>query len=58
MPQVIYNEGWGQLRSTPPPEEGLTEVVRNIDPTRLINSVSGWNDHGFGDYHVSQLSFP
>ncbi|KAM5380864.1 hypothetical protein ACJZ2D_003388 [Fusarium nematophilum] len=48
---VIYNEGWGQARTSPPPEKDLTEVVRRLDKTRLINSVSGWNDHGFGDYH-------
>ncbi|KAH7313781.1 glycoside hydrolase family 2 protein [Stachybotrys elegans] len=47
---VIYNEGWGQLRNAPYPEEELTAVVRDIDPSRLINSVSGWHDHGFGDF--------
>ena len=50
--QTIYNEGWGQLDDGQPEEE-LTKVVRELDPTRLINSVSGWDDHGFGDYHVS-----
>ncbi|KAG9251333.1 glycoside hydrolase superfamily [Emericellopsis atlantica] len=48
---VIYNEGWGQRNSDPAPEGGLTEVIRKLDPTRLINSISGWNDHGYGDYH-------
>ncbi|KFA46840.1 hypothetical protein S40293_05569 [Stachybotrys chartarum IBT 40293] len=47
---VIYNEGWGQLRSPPWPEDELTRLVREIDPSRLINSVSGWFDHGFGDF--------
>ncbi|QUC19040.1 uncharacterized protein UV8b_03281 [Ustilaginoidea virens] len=47
---VIYNEGWGQLRGTPYPEEKLTQVVRGIDPSRLIDSVTGWHDHGFGDF--------
>lgn len=51
--KVIYNEGWGQLRGTPYPEEKLTHVIRQIDPSRLVNSVSGWNDHGFGDFSVS-----
>ena len=50
--QVIYNEGWAQLNKAPWPEEKLTEVVRNLDDTRLINAVSGWNDHGFGDFKV------
>lgn len=48
---MIYNEGWGQLDDGQPEEE-LTKVVGELDPTRLINSVSGWDDHGFGDYHV------
>jgi hypothetical protein len=50
--QVIYNEGWGQLRVAPYPEGPLTDLVRRIDPTRLVNSVTGWNDHGFGDFSV------
>jgi len=45
---VIYNEGWGQLDSAP--EIELTPMVRSLDPTRLIDSVTGWNDHGAGDY--------
>ncbi|KAJ5014305.1 hypothetical protein K4K57_001609 [Colletotrichum sp. SAR 10_99] len=47
---TIYNEGWGQLRNAPHPEDKLTEIVRDIDPTRLINANSGWYDHGFGDF--------
>ncbi|KAF4993179.1 hypothetical protein FGRMN_6664 [Fusarium graminum] len=46
---VIYNEGWGQKDGEP--EKDLTELVRKLDKSRLINSVSGWNDHGFGDFH-------
>jgi len=46
---VIYNEGWGQPGNGI--EGDLEQVIRGIDPTRLINAVSGWNDHGFGDYH-------
>ncbi|KAM0426590.1 hypothetical protein ACHAPT_008284 [Fusarium lateritium] len=49
---VIYNEGWGQQDVSPPPEKDLTQLVRGLDKSRLINSVSGWNDHGHGDYHV------
>lgn len=45
---MIYNEGWGQLPSAP--ELYLTPMVRSLDPTRLIDSVSGWNDHGAGDF--------
>ena len=45
---VIYNEGWGQLGSAP--ETYLAPLVRTMDPTRLVNAVSGWTDHGAGDY--------
>ncbi|KAM0209464.1 hypothetical protein ACHAQI_006513 [Fusarium lateritium] len=46
---VIYNEGWGQRDGEP--EKDLTQVVRKLDKSRLINSVSGWDDHGYGDFH-------
>ncbi|KAF5651934.1 beta-galactosidase [Fusarium sp. NRRL 25303] len=46
---VIYNEGWGQRDGSP--EKSLTELLRKLDKSRLINSISGWNDHGFGDFH-------
>ncbi|KAF4979185.1 hypothetical protein FZEAL_4558 [Fusarium zealandicum] len=48
---VIFNEAWGQANGSPPPEGDLTRVVRGLDKSRLINSVSGWDDHGFGDFH-------
>jgi hypothetical protein len=47
---VFYNEGWGQVTTPPFPEIGLTDVVRSLDPTRLINANSGWYDHGAGDF--------
>ncbi|KAL4954381.1 glycoside hydrolase superfamily [Aspergillus filifer] len=46
---VIYNEGWGQ-QILEEPEFPLTELVRQLDPTRLIDSTSGWHDRGAGDY--------
>lgn len=59
---VIYNEGWGQ-----PWEKYngvhnvsadflLTDLVRKHDPSRLIDSVTGWHDHGAGDFLVSGLT--
>jgi len=48
---VVYNEGWGQIVEGQYPEFGLTDVVRSLDPTRLIDSTSGWYDHGAGDFH-------
>jgi hypothetical protein len=50
--QLIYNEGWGQLIEGYP-EFGLTDLVKSLDPTRLVDSTSGWCDHGAGDYSVS-----
>ncbi|KAL3477324.1 glycoside hydrolase superfamily [Aspergillus californicus] len=49
MTWIIYNEGWGQITTTNP-EFALTDRVKELDPTRLVNSVSGWHDHGAGDF--------
>lgn len=32
------------------PEFGLTARVKQLDPSRLVDSTTGWNDHGAGDY--------
>lgn len=50
MAWTIYNEEWGQSTSPPWPEFELTDLLRKIDPTRLINAVSGWTDHSAGDF--------
>jgi len=46
---VIYNEGWGQIPSYHA-EFDLTDIIHELDPTRLVNSVSGWYDHGAGEF--------
>ncbi|PWY89655.1 hydrolase [Aspergillus sclerotioniger CBS 115572] len=46
---VIYNEGWGQVTSYYP-EFNLTSIVKQLDPTRLVDATSGWHDHGAGDF--------
>jgi len=38
---VPFNEGWGQFDS-----EKITKLTRELDPTRIIDSVSGWHDQG------------
>jgi hypothetical protein len=43
---VPYNEGWGQY-DTP----GITKLIKERDPSRLVNSASGWADRGVGDIH-------
>ncbi len=43
---VPYNEGWGQYAT-----ERITDWIRNHDPSRLVNSASGWSDRGTGQVH-------
>lgn len=43
---VAFNEGWGQFDTG-----GIAHWLRNYDPTRLVNSASGWADRGVGDVH-------
>ena len=41
---VPFNEGWGQHNTNE-----ILAAVKQLDPTRLVNGPSGWNDLGFGD---------
>jgi hypothetical protein len=41
---VPFNEGWGQYDTA-----RITQLVKKSDPTRLVNSASGWTDKGTGD---------
>ena len=41
---VVFNEGWGQY-DTP----RLTQMVKQRDPSRLVNNASGWTDKKCGD---------
>lgn len=41
----LFNEGWGQFDA-----RAATELVRQLDPTRPIDAVSGWYDQGCGDF--------
>ncbi len=43
---VVFNETWGQYDT-----ERLTAWVKQADPMRLVNNVSGWTDKGVGDVH-------
>ena len=47
---VPFNEGWGQFDSA-----YFTEYVREKDPTRIIDSVSGWHDQGVGKTELRSL---
>ncbi|MHC4995429.1 MAG: glycoside hydrolase family 2 protein [Planctomycetota bacterium] len=41
---VPFNEGWGQYDTA-----RIARYTRSLDPTRLVNSASGWTDRGVGD---------
>jgi hypothetical protein len=41
---VPFNECWGQHRTNE-----VLAAVKQLDPTRLVDGPSGWNDLGFGD---------
>lgn len=43
---VPFNEGWGQFETA-----RIAELTRKLDPTRLVNSASGWTDRKVGDVH-------
>src|SRR6266850_325076 len=43
---VVFNEGWGQYDTA-----RLTKWVKGYDPTRLVDSASGWTDRSVGDVH-------
>jgi len=43
---VPYNEGWGQW-DTP----RIVDLIKKLDPTRLVNNASGWTDRAVGDVH-------
>ncbi len=41
---VPFNEGWGQFKTNE-----ITQMVKELDPNRLILQASGWFDGGSGD---------
>lgn len=41
---VPFNEGWGQYET-----DLVVELIQSLDPTRLVNNASGWQDRGVGD---------
>ena len=49
---TLFNEGWGQFDT-----RRLTERLRELDPTRLIDSASGWHDQGCGDFCSRHVYF-
>lgn len=42
---VPFNEGWGQFDTV-----RITDLIKSTDPSRLIDSASGWFDQNCGDF--------
>jgi hypothetical protein len=43
---VPFNEGWGQFQTA-----RIAKLVKKLDPTRLVDCPTGWQDRGAGDMH-------
>ncbi len=41
---IPFNEGWGQFDT-----ERIAALTKQLDPTRLVNNASGWDDKNCGD---------
>lgn len=49
---TIFNEGWGQFNSVK-----VTEILKRVDNTRLIDSTSGWFDQKVSDLSSLHIYF-
>lgn len=49
---VPFNEGWGQFESS-----RACEVIRDLDPDRLIDHASGWHDQKIGEFKSLHVYF-
>ena len=49
---TLFNEGWGQFEAV-----RMTEELKKLDSTRLIDSTSGWHDKGVGDFSSKHIYF-
>lgn len=43
---VPFNEGWGQYDT-----QRLVKLIKQWDPSRLVDNASGWSDRKVGDVH-------
>ena len=49
---VVFNEGWGQFDSA-----RVSQEVKNVDPSRLVDAHCGWFDQGAGDFSGDHIYF-
>jgi beta-galactosidase/beta-glucuronidase len=47
-----FNEGWGQFEA-----RSITQQIRSLDNSRLIDSTSGWYDKKVGDFNSRHVYF-
>ncbi|MDR0870278.1 MAG: hypothetical protein LBN39_05740 [Planctomycetaceae bacterium] len=47
---VPFNEGWGQFDTC-----RILDLTKKLDPTRLVDGPSGWEDRGCGDLYDRHL---
>ena len=56
VPSVVlwcpFNEGWGQFDAAK-----AAELIRKLDPDRLIDHASGWHDQGIGQLQSLHVYF-
>jgi hypothetical protein len=56
---VVFNEGWGQHNT-----KEMVGIVKQKDPKRIVNGVSGWTDRNVGDvldihnYPLTSMIYP
>ena len=50
---VTFNAGWGQYDTA-----RVSEMVKQVDPTRLVTCVSGWNLLNRQGFVVDVYSYP
>ncbi len=49
---VPFNESWGQFHA-----KEIADLVKGVDPTRLVDHASGWFDQGGGDFISKHVYF-
>ena len=49
---VPFNEGWGQFDA-----QKAVDLIRKLDPDRLIDHASGWHDQGIGQLQSLHVYF-
>ena len=49
---VPFNEGWGQFDTV-----RITNLIKETDPTRMVDSASGWHDQKCGDFDSRHCYF-